>query len=56
MTKPPPNIPKVGDRVKARGRDITGQLLKVDDRHWAHVQWDHNSGPRVCHLHELEKI
>lgn len=56
MTKAPPNTPSAGDRVKARGRNFVGTLLRVDDRFWAHVRWDWADGPRVCHLHELEKV
>ena len=55
MAKPPPNLPESGDRVKMRGRANRGTLktLSPETKQCA-VDWD-RSGPRLCHLHELEK-
>ena len=55
MSKPPPNLPSIGDRVRRRGQPGTGRLVDTDDRLWAKVEWD-GHGPMICHLHELEKI
>lgn len=56
----PTNLPKVGDRVKARGKELYGVLIykSVHEPNWVHVNWDGDlpPGPRVCHLHELEKV
>lgn len=58
MSKPPPNTPATGDRVKLRGRNAVGTLRQLDrSTLWSHVQWDDGlEGPSVVHLHELEKI
>ena len=56
MAKAPPNTPARRDRVRLRGRgDGIGTLTKMDDdTKWCTVEWD-GAGPRICHLHELEK-
>lgn len=56
--RPPPNTPRVGDRVRLRGREPTGTLRGVNpENQWSRVEWDRNGeGPRLCHLYELEKI
>lgn len=59
MSKPPPNVPSIGDRVRMRGRNSVGELMRVNDRNWATVRWDTDvfvpPGPDIVHLHELEK-
>ena len=55
MAKKPNNTPQVGDQVRLRGRLPTGILKRTDDRLWAFVEWK-DQGPKICHLHELEKI
>ncbi len=56
MSKPPLNLPKRGDRVRLRGRAHIGWLRKMDDEtKWATVEWD-DGGPKIVHLHELEKV
>lgn len=57
MSKPPPNLPDIGDRVKLRGQNPRGVLEFFDNRKWAQVRWDEAFvGPALVHLHELEKI
>lgn len=58
MSKPPPNVPATGERVKLRGHAVTGTLRQLDrSTLWSHVQWDEGmEGPGTVHLHELEKI
>ena len=58
MPKPPPNTPIVGDRVRLRGRQAWGQLKSVTiTDQWARVDWSTDgAGPKLVHLHELEKI
>lgn len=57
MSKPPPNTPAIGDRVKLRGQNPRGVLEFFDNRKWAQVQWDEAfAGPALVHLYELEKI
>lgn len=56
MSKPPPDIPKRGDRVRLRGKGNIGVLRKMNDASkWATVEWD-DFGPRIVHLFELEKV
>jgi hypothetical protein len=56
MGKPPVNTPSVGDRVRLRGRQAWGQLKSVSAELWAQVDWaTDGAGPRIVHLHELEK-
>jgi hypothetical protein len=58
-------IIREGDRVKLRGRSPIGVLraLRFPPQRdaqvptWADVEWDADvRGPKICHLHELEKI
>lgn len=50
-------LPRIGDLVKLRGRVPHGVLRSVDDRLWSVVEWvSEVSGPKFCHLHELEVI
>lgn len=56
-SKPPVDTPKVGDRVRLRGRLATGLLTKVDARKWADVAWEADAaGPKIVHLFELEQV
>ena len=57
MSKVPPNLPEVGDRVKLRGRDYFGKLVRIiPDKNWAAVEWEKDkTGARIVHLFELEK-
>lgn len=56
-SKAPVNTPKVGSRVRLRGRQATGLLTKVDARKWADVTWEADAaGPKIVHLFELEAI
>lgn len=57
--KGPPNTPGRGDRVIQRGKaaDRQGVVEKMDDTtKWATIEWDDKGGPRVAHLHELERV
>lgn len=46
--------PKRGDRVALRGRGKSGVLKTMDDdSNWVCVDWD-ISGPKICHLFELQ--
>ena len=57
MTKPPPDLPKEGDRVKLRGKDAIGKLEIVTENNWARVAWDwHFRAPQIVHLYELERL
>lgn len=57
ITKLPPNIPSIGDRVKLRGRTAIGKLEFFNERKWCQVIWDEPyAGPTLVHLNELEKI
>lgn len=48
--------PRVGDRVRLRGRAPSGTLRSVNAREWAEVDWDDDTpGPELCHLRELMK-
>jgi len=53
MSKQPKNLPKKDDRVKLRGREFVGTLIRIDPDKWSFVKWD-SKGPIICHLHELE--
>lgn len=57
MTKPPANVPAIGDRVRLRGRQAWGELKAVTQpENWARVEWaTAGAGPFLVHLHELEK-
>lgn len=61
LKKQPPNTPRVGDRVKLRGKAATGVLNFVNVNLWSTVKWDEGvdlglGAPRIVHLFELEKI
>ena len=59
MARTPPNTPGRGDRVKARGQggERLGRLVKMNDAtKWATIAWDDNGGPKMAHLHELERV
>jgi hypothetical protein len=58
MVKAPPNLPEVGDRVRLRGNDCVGKLVRlIPDHPWAVVEWDKDKvGARVVHLLELEQL
>lgn len=57
MSKPLPNTPSIGDRVKLRGKGVCGKLQHVSATNWAIVHWDvFKAGPGIVHLHELERI
>lgn len=55
MSKPPPNLPSVGDECELRGRPgRSGTVVKIDyETKWTAVRWPDGFGPHVCHLHEL---
>ena len=56
MARGPKNLPDREDRVKLRGRERRGKLLKMDDEIlWCTVQWDDSDKTTMCHLYELEK-
>lgn len=60
MAKAPPNLPKVGDDVKLRGRLSFGRLVSLNEGNlWARVDWDPTVAaqcPKLCHLYELERV
>lgn len=56
MARAPINTPDVGDRVKLRGREFAGKLAHVSGNKWSEVHWDDAPGPKICHLHELERL
>lgn len=63
MAKAPPDVPMVGDRAKLRGRDVEGIVFHIAEMGvggkrslWAAVRWTKGMGPRVVHLHELERL
>ena len=51
-------MPEVGDRVRLRGNDCVGKLVRlIPDHPWAVVEWDKDKvGARVVHLLELEQL
>jgi hypothetical protein len=64
-------VPKVGDRVKLKGREPVGTLRHVgfspDGKPtegvyaptalWCTIDWDEATpGPKICHLREIEKV
>lgn len=62
MSKPPKDLPQVGDQVKLKGRGSQGIVLQITPRNWVEVKWDPAAingsllvQPRICHLFELEK-
>ncbi len=58
MAKPPPPMPPtVGDRVRLRGRAPVGIVKWIgNEMSWCEVEWDAGpQGPRLVHLHEIEK-
>lgn len=55
--RPPPNQPKVSDRVRMRGREFIGVVTYINpDTLWTQVRWDGDFGPRYCHKFELEVV
>jgi hypothetical protein len=56
VKRPPPNLPTEGDRAKLRGRERCGQVDYITPSNWCKVTWDDGQGPKLCHLHELERI
>lgn len=57
MSKAPPNLPELNDRVKMRGKQFTNGIVKFinPENNWTRVEWE-KEGPTLCHLYELEKI
>lgn len=54
--KGPPDTPAIGDRVTLRGKGEKGVLKNVNkSTNWSYVDWE-ESGPKICHLFELERI
>ncbi len=47
-------MPERGERVRLRGREPVGVLVRYDpESNWATVEWD-ATGPKICHRRELE--
>lgn len=58
MSKPPKNLPDEGDKCTLRGKHpYIGQVISIDkENDWTTVDWFGSSGPKICHLYELEKF
>ena len=59
MSKPPPNVPAVGDKARMRGRTLIGVVKEIHANNWTRVWWGDDEsaqGPKFVHLHELEKV
>jgi len=57
--KKPTDLPREGDRVRLRGRGITGTVRDIHPqvKTWTWVDWDDcKTGPLIVHLYELEKL
>lgn len=63
--KGPPNLPRVNDRVQLRGRPHRGAgvlVWHIEGSNWCGVRAERSGVlatpplPRVCHLHELERL
>lgn len=54
--KIPKDVPtKVGDRVRQRGSDRTGEVAGyVRSMAWFRIKWDDGKGPMICHQNELQ--
>lgn len=51
----PVKVPNVGIRVKKRGTDLTGLVIRHTPGGWMEINWDVGMiGPRYCHAGELE--
>ena len=49
-------LPAVGDRVRLKGRDPQGIVMRISDK-GVNVVWDDGKvGPKIVPLYELEKL
>ena len=49
--------PSLNDKVKLRGRSQEGILERIENKTWCIVKWtSEETGPKIVHLYELEKI
>ena len=48
-------VPNVGIRVKKRGSDLTGVVIRHTPGGWMEINWDRGmTGPKLCDYRELE--
>lgn len=56
MSKAPKNLPDEGDHCTLRGYPHIGTVISINkDDNWVFVDWHGSTGPKICHLFELEK-
>lgn len=52
-----PKVPNVGIRVKKRGSELTGVVIRHTPGGWMEINWDFGKeGPRLCDYRELETL